>query len=107
VTTIGRPRFLVQALALCAVLLCGTVARADPMGSLTGTVAGLTGASIDISANHQIQHILLPTPFFAVYNADKTRASLTNIVLGMTVRVTFTVSPTGQETAREIDLLSG
>ena len=103
---IKRTQVLVLAAAFCAAFLRVDVARADPMESLTGMVVNLTGSSIDISANRQIVHFILPTPFFAVYLADKTRAALTDITRGMTVRVAYNHSRNGQETAREIDILS-
>lgn len=105
---IKRYDVLVLAAAFWIASLCG-VARANPMGALVGTVAGLTGTSIDVKANRQIVHILLPSPFFAVYLADqKTRAALTDISIGMTVRIAYSQSAAGaeQKTAREIDILS-
>lgn len=92
-------------IALCIALLAVDIARADPIGSLTGRVVAVTGASIDVGANRQIVHFILPSPFFAVYLADKTRAALTDITPGMTVRVEYSSGPTGQQTAREIDIL--
>jgi hypothetical protein len=100
-----RSGALLVAAVLCAVLFGSGIAVADPMGSVTGTVAAVSGSSIDVRSGRQIVHIVLPSPFFAVYLADKSRAALTDIAPGMTVRVTFTVSPTGLQTAREIDIL--
>ncbi len=103
---IKRSHLFILAAAFCAASLCIDVAGADPMGSVTGTVVALSGSSIDINANRQIVHFILPSPFFAVYLADKTRAALGDITPGMTVRVAYIHSRTGQETAREIDILS-
>jgi hypothetical protein len=92
--------------AFCALLWSGA-ASADPMGSIVGTVTALTGSYVNVNANHQIVHFTLPSPFFAVYNADKSRADITDISIGSTVRVSFTVDRNGQNQAREIDILGG
>lgn len=101
-----RKHILVLALSCAVATLIPGPAHAGPTSSLTGRVVGLTGAGIDLRVGRQIVHIVLPTPFFAVYNADKTRAQLTDIAPGMTVRVSYMVSARGLQTAREIDILS-
>jgi hypothetical protein len=101
-----RSKALVLGAAFSASLVCAGVARADPMGSVTGQVTTVTGSYINITSNHQILHFILPMPFTAVYYADKSRADLTNVTLGAMVRISFTTDRNGMYQAREIDILS-
>jgi hypothetical protein len=92
---------------LCLGLLSGGTAQAvGPLGSATGQIVALGGGYIQIREGRTIANFVVPTPFFAVYLADKSHAAIENLALGQVVRVAYHTTDRGLLVAREIDILS-
>lgn len=101
----ARNVFLAGLLSL-ALFSGGTAQAAGPMGSATGQVVALGGGYIQLREGRTIVNFVVPTPFFAVYLADKSHVAIENVALGQTVRIAYRTTDRGLMVAREIDILS-